>query len=90
MTMRPYHPPVLRNRSLPHQIVVFFAGPGGSQIAVSCNCRRIPGAARYEPLSIQPRWEPQEIMAAYRAHLVLGPVPVRGEPGGHYQGSLVD
>jgi hypothetical protein len=64
-------PPLMRDQSLPHQIVLHFT-PGASvqEIGVSCNCRRIKGSTGHYPLASRPRWDdPAEFMAIYRAHL---------------------
>lgn len=69
--------PLMRDPSLPHQIVLYFTSIGGNgrsdYIGVSCNCRAIQGpkggGTGHEPLEIRTRWEPEEVLAVYRAHL---------------------
>jgi hypothetical protein len=62
---------VMRDPTLPHQIVIGYRwGTTGTGISVSCNCRRVPGTGGvYAPLEVRERWEPDEILAVYGAHL---------------------
>lgn len=83
-----HYPPVIRDPRLPHQIVLFFSGPGGSQIAVSCNCRRVLHS--WAPLAMKPRWQPEEVLAVYRLHLPLLSLAEYTEQVRHYQASLLN
>lgn len=66
---------LMRDPALPHQIVIgYVPGSTTNDIYVSCNCKAERAANggrphRYEPLESRTRWEPDEILAAYRAHL---------------------
>ena len=65
---------VMRDPTLPHQPVVSYQwGVTGTGIAISCNCRRVPGTAGvYLPLEVRERWEPTDLLAVYPAHLTHG------------------
>jgi hypothetical protein len=64
---------LMRDPSLPHQIVIGVTPGVSNLIYVSCNCKAIKrprgGLPFYEPLEERTRWEPDEILAVYRAHL---------------------
>ena len=62
---------VMRDPTLPHQPVVSDQlVPRGRWIALSCNCRRVPGTAGvYLPFEVRERWEPADLLAVYHAHL---------------------
>jgi len=56
----------MRDPSLPHQIVIFKLA-SGPDIGVSCNCRAAGGG--YQPLEARTRWDADDALAVYRAHL---------------------
>lgn len=63
----------MRDPSLPHQIVISLSGGPRNEIYVSCNCRGAVspkgGSIRYKPLEARARWDPEDVLAVYRAHL---------------------
>jgi hypothetical protein len=64
-------PPVLADPSLPHQVVL---RQDANKILVSCNCLRErqpsqQGTPFYRPLGVQSRWEPQQPIGLWRAHM---------------------
>lgn len=61
--------PLMRDPSLPHQIVLHFTTVDGRSdyIGVSCNCRA-KGSGHY-PLEARLQWEAEDALAVYRAHL---------------------
>lgn len=72
----------MRDPSLPHQIVIGYVPGQQHKIYVSCNCRiTIPpggGSRGYEPFEVRSRWEADDALAVYRAHLdATEPTPGR-------------
>jgi len=63
------HPPLKRDPTLPHQPVInFTSGTGG--ISLSCNCQYSPaGGGCYVPIETRKRWEPPQLLHAYRCHV---------------------
>lgn len=59
--------PLMRDPSLPHQIVLGTLPSESHKIYVSCNCRR--QRTGYEPLEVRTRWDAEDALAIYRAHL---------------------
>jgi hypothetical protein len=58
-------PPLMRDPSLPHQIVLNFVQ--GRFIAVSCNCRYAPGGGGgYIPIEARTLFPAADAMAAWR------------------------
>ena len=72
---------LMRDPSLPHQIVLHFTtvhmrsglNCRSDYIGVSCNCRAIKGPKGgikgYEPFEVRTRWDAADALAVYRAHL---------------------
>ena len=62
--------PLMRDPSLPHQIVL-ERPKSGAGVAVSCNCRWHPGRGGgwYEPLEVRARWAAGEALRVWREHM---------------------
>lgn len=57
------------DRTLPHQIILTFAG---NLVAVSCNCLRTPhrpGGVGYRPLAARSDWGPGEAFDTWLDHM---------------------
>lgn len=67
---------LMRDPSLPHQIVIGYLPGSQHKIYVSCNCRLVHhpsgGSPGYEPLEVRGRWEAADALAVYHAHLPGG------------------
>jgi hypothetical protein len=61
--------PLMRDPSLPHQIVLHFTtmNDRSDYIGVSCNCRA--KGSGHVPLEARLRWDAEDALAVYRAHL---------------------
>jgi hypothetical protein len=66
--LRARYRPLMHDRKADHQIRLTYVNAAHA-IAVSCQCRKIPGRQAFEPLAVQMRWEADEILAVYDIHL---------------------